>query len=75
MKPKELPQAPTPGQGKVLALKEGYNPNSSSLGSIVFSYPEAWLLAPAIAGTVTAAAAAWAMKKSGNKKDQKGDSE
>ena len=67
MKIKELPSAPVLGKGKVLALKEGYNPNSSSLGSIVFSYPEAFLLAPVIAGTVTAAAIAWFNKKS--KKD------
>ena len=62
-----LPSAPTEGRGKVLALKEGYNPNSSSLGSIVFSYPEAFLLAPVIAGTVTAVAVAFFNKKS--KKD------
>ena len=66
-----LPHAPTVGCGQVLALKEGYNPNSSSLGSIVFSYPEAWLLAPVIAGTVTAAAVAYFMKKSGKDKDEK----
>ncbi len=70
MKIKELPHAPMPGQGKVLALKEGYNPNSSSLGSIVFSYPEAWLLAPVIAGTVSAAATAWFLKKSKDNKDE-----
>ena len=64
MKIHKLPTAPTAGQGKVLALKEGYNPNSSSLGSIVFSYPEAFLLAPVIAGTVTAAAIAWFTKNS-----------
>lgn len=60
-----LPHPPTPGRGKVFALKEGYNPNSSSLGSIVFSYPEAWLLAPVIAGTVTAAIAAFFSQKPG----------
>ena len=64
MEIKSLPSAPTVGRGAVLALKEGYNPNSSSLGSIVFSYPEAFLLAPVIAGTVTAAAIAWFNKKS-----------
>jgi len=65
-----LPHPPTEGRGKVLALKEGYNPNSSSLGSIVFSYPEAWLLAPVIAGTVTAVAAAFFAKKLGSDDDQ-----
>ncbi|MCK4563891.1 MAG: hypothetical protein KAU94_04380 [Verrucomicrobia bacterium] len=67
MKIKELPSRPSEGKGRVLALKEGYNPNSSSLGSIVFSYPEAWLLAPVIAGTVSAAATAWFTRK--NKKE------
>lgn len=66
---KPLPNLPDPNRGKVLALKEGYNPNSSSLGSIVVSYPEAVLLAPAIAGTVTAAATAWFLKKTADKKD------
>ncbi len=69
MKLKELPNGPIEGQGKVLALKEGYNPNSSSLGSIVFSYPEAWLLAPVIAGTVSAAVTAWFLKRSKDNKD------
>lgn len=43
------------GQGRVLRIKEGYNPNSSSLGSIVFSFPAALLAAPVL----LAGAAAW----------------
>jgi hypothetical protein len=58
-------------RGKVLSLKEGYNPNSSSLGSIVFSYPEAWLLAPVIAGTVTAVLTNYFIKKTDRDNDEK----
>lgn len=36
------------GKGKILRVKEGYNPNSSSLGSIVFSFPAAMLAVPVI---------------------------
>ena len=35
-------------KGKVLRVKHGYNPNSSSLGSIVFALPVALLAVPAI---------------------------
>ena len=43
------------GTGRVLRVKEDYNPNSSSLGSIVFSLPAALVAAPAL----LAGAAAW----------------
>ena len=46
---------PPTGRGRVLRVKEGYNPNSSSLGSIVFSVPAALIAVPAL----LAAAAAW----------------
>ena len=43
------------GKGRVLRVKEGFNPNSSSLGSIVFSIHTALVAAPLLlAGT-----AAW----------------
>lgn len=43
------------GKGRVLRVKEGFNPNSSSLGSIVFSIHTALVAAPVLlAGT-----AAW----------------
>ena len=48
-------QPPYRGQGRVLRIKEGYNPNSSSLGSIVFSIPAALIAAPVL----LAGAAAW----------------
>jgi len=46
---------PHAGRGRVLRVKQGYNPNSSSLGSIVFSMPAALIAVPAL----LAAAAAW----------------
>ena len=42
------------GRGKILRIKEGYNPNSSSVGSIVFSFPAALLAVPVLFGTVNA---------------------
>jgi hypothetical protein len=42
------------GRGKILRIKEGYNPNSSSVGSIVFSFPAALLAVPVLFGTVSA---------------------
>ena len=44
-----------PGKGRVLRVKEGFNPNSSSLGSVVFSMHTALVAAPVI----LAGAAAW----------------
>ena len=43
------------GRGRVLRVKEGYNPNSSSLGSVVFTVHAAVLAAPLL----LAGAAAW----------------
>jgi hypothetical protein len=43
------------GKGRVLRVKEGFNPNSSSLGSIVFSMHTTLMAAPLI----LAGAAAW----------------
>lgn len=46
----EIPRADTQykGKGRVLRVKEGFNPNSSSLGSIVFSVPAALLAVPVL---------------------------
>lgn len=41
-------------KGKLLRLKEGYNPNSSSVGSIVFAFPAALYTLPALFGSVSA---------------------
>ena len=58
------PATDTPGgvvrKGRILRLKLGYNPNSSSIGTIVFAMPAGMLGAivafGAVAGLVTAAA-------------------
>ena len=52
-----LPDCNTPyrGRGRVLRVKEGYNPNSSSLGSVVFSIHTALIAAPLL----LAGAASW----------------
>ncbi len=63
MKIKELPHAPKSGTGKVLALKEGYNPNSSSLGSIVFSFPKALVWVPTVTATVVATLVTYYLNK------------
>ena len=42
------------GRGRVLRVKEGYNPNSSSLGSVVFTIPAALLAAPVLLAGVAA---------------------
>lgn len=57
MNHKTLPERNTPyrGRGRVLRVKEGYNPNSSSLGSVVFSIHTALIAAPLL----LAGAAAW----------------
>ena len=62
---------PHAGRGRVLRVKEGYNPNSSSLGSVVFSVPAALIAVPAL----LAAAAAWiaARYRNGEEKE-KGES-
>lgn len=48
------PNTQTPGCGKILRFKEGYNPNSSSVGSIVFAFPVAVAVIPSILGAVGA---------------------
>ena len=44
--------------GRILRVKLGYNPNSSSLGSIVFAVPAAMLAVPVVFNAVAAAIAA-----------------
>ena len=46
------------GGGRILRVKLGYNPNSSSLGSIVFAVPAAMLAAPVVFNAIAAAIAA-----------------
>jgi hypothetical protein len=40
-------------KGKILRVKQGYNPNSSSMGSIVFTLPAAILAATVGFGAVS----------------------
>jgi len=42
------------GKGKVLRVKQGYNPNSSSLGSVVFSFPAALIAVPVLLSATAA---------------------
>jgi len=60
-------------QGKILRVKQGYNPNSSSIGSIVFAVPTMLLVSSALFGTASAIIFAKFMKKAeGNKPGKDG---
>ena len=48
-KEKQKPEKP----GKILKIKQGYNPNSSSIGSIIFVLPVALLSSTAIFAVVS----------------------
>ncbi len=50
-------------KGKILRVKQGYNPNSSSMGSIVFALPAALLGTTTVFGAVSGAIMAAFMKK------------
>ena len=50
-------------RGRILRLKQGYNPNSSSMGSIVFALPVALLGASALFGAAAAAVFAGLLKR------------
>lgn len=45
---------PPPAKGKLLRVKEGYNPNSSSVGSIVFAFPAVLYAVPVLFGSISA---------------------
>lgn len=44
-----------PRTGRILCVKAGYNPNSSSLGTIIFAVPAAMIVAPAVYNAIAAA--------------------
>lgn len=44
-------------RGRVLKVKQGYNPNSSSMGSIIYAFPTAMLGVTALFGMVVGAVA------------------
>jgi len=50
-------------KGRILRVKQGYNPNSSSMGSIVFALPAALLGTTTVFGAVSGAIMAAFMKK------------
>jgi len=54
-------------KGKILRLKKGYNPNSSSIGSIVFSLPTMLLISSAVFGTATTIIFSKYLNKADNK--------
>jgi hypothetical protein len=66
----------TSERGKILRIKQGYNPNSSSLGSILFALPAALLGITVTFGAVSGLIAAAFMKKAtSNRKDINGEIE
>lgn len=52
-------------KGRILRVKQGYNPNSSSMGSIVFALPAALLGTTTVFGAVSGAIMGAFMKKTG----------
>lgn len=67
-----------PIRGRILRIKEGYNPNSSSIGTIVFAMPTALLAMTvafgAVAGAVSAASIHKKLRPFGRKSNDRGDS-
>ena len=55
------------GKGRILRLKQGYNPNSSSIGTIVFALPAA-LMASTVAFGAAAAFICTAFSSPGNQR-------
>lgn len=76
MRLSNLPETVRPytGKGKILRLKEGYNPNSSSLGSIVFSMRAAVFAVPVILSTA-AGFLFWLMRKPTSSKEYSDESD
>ncbi|MCK4753573.1 MAG: hypothetical protein KAS75_09000 [Planctomycetes bacterium] len=62
-------------KGKILRVKHGYNPNSSSMGSIVFALPAAIFGLATAFGAVSGVIFAAFLKKSPKKDDTKQQSE
>ena len=57
-------------KGKILRVKQGYNPNSSSIGSIVFAVPTMLLISSAIFGTATSIIFSKFIRKTDVSKDE-----
>jgi hypothetical protein len=52
-------------KGNLLKIKQGYNPNSSSIGSIIFTIPGAVIASGILAGTISGIITHYFMKKQG----------
>ena len=48
--------------GRILRIKTGYNPNSSSLGTIIFAIPAAMVAAPVVYNAIAAAFASASLR-------------
>lgn len=72
---KESPVSPAPS-GKILRLKQGYNPNSSSIGTMIFAMPMAALTAAVAFGTASGLIySAFTKEKKAPEPDQTGESD
>jgi hypothetical protein len=60
-----------PAKGKILRVKIGYNPNSSSIGSMVFAIPAAMLGVAVGFGTLSGIIVSAFSKKSGTDESEK----
>ena len=57
-------------KGKILRLKQGYNPNSSSIGTIVFALPASILGILTAFGVATSVITAYFLKKDSKSEDE-----
>lgn len=62
-------------KGKILRVKEGYNPNSSSIGSVVFNMSATVFPATVLFGMVSAAVSSAVLSRVGRRseKDEGGE--
>ena len=58
-------------KGKILRVKQGYNPNSSSMGSIIFAFPAALMGVATAFGIISGIIMSKIVKKNGNKDTEK----
>ena len=58
-------------KGKILRVKQGYNPNSSSMGSIIFAFPAALMGVATAFGIISGIIMSKIVKKNGNKDKEK----
>ncbi|MCP4746238.1 MAG: hypothetical protein GY874_08870 [Desulfobacteraceae bacterium] len=56
--------------GKILRIKKGYNPNSSSMGSIIFAFPVALMGIATLYGVASAVIVTKLMRKTSTQGDR-----